>query len=235
MNRSCHPRLVVPIFLFHLLSTALGLNMQGIVSRFSSSIIAKQPVNSRSCASCRHMDKIKPPGYPFEVLRIYVSDDGTFPNNDKYPVLIYQDAYHGSSKEATKCMERDREWTSPWTWGIFSYHHYHSTAWELLVCIRGTASVRMGGPSGPTLSIRRGDLILIPPGISHQQIQDEDGFALLGSYPLKDCSASWTGSVDTLNGPPTKIQRDNIRACPVPGKDPIFGLDILTLCTAKAD
>ena len=29
-------------------------------------------------------------------------------------------------------------WTAPWAWGVFEYHHYHSSAW----CVPG---VRAGG------------------------------------------------------------------------------------------
>lgn len=29
-------------------------------------------------------------------------------------------------------------WTAPWAWGVFEYHHYHSSAW----CVPGVRGVR---------------------------------------------------------------------------------------------
>ena len=83
---------------------------------------------------------------------------------------------------------------------IFSYHHYHTKAWELLLCIRGEASVQIGGASGPKVTISTGDLALIPPGVAHKQLNEKNGFALLGSYPT---FGGFDGDIDTLTGCPT--------------------------------
>jgi uncharacterized protein YjlB len=113
---------------------------------------------------------------------------------------------------------------------IYTYHHYHSTAWELLLCVRGKASVQLGGNTGPTVTVEKGDFVLIPPGIAHKQLNDDTGgFTLLGSYPTQ----GFDGSIDTLTGPPTNEERDNIASCHVPGQD-IFGLDIRQLCEAAS-
>lgn len=86
--------------------------------------------------------------------------------------------------------------------------------------------MQLGGDAGPTVSIGPGDLVLIPPGLAHKQLDATGGFALLGSYPKE----GFDGSIDTLTGPPTDAVRENIARCYVPAKDPIFGLDIEKLC-----
>ena len=111
---------------------------------------------------------------------------------------------------------------------IFSYHHYHSKAWELLLCIRGEASVQFGGGSGPIVTVSTGDLVLIPPGLAHKQLIEKNGFALLGSYP----TVCFDGSIDTLTGFPTETEVERISRCHVPEQDPIFHLDIHELCEA---
>jgi uncharacterized protein YjlB len=63
-----------------------------------------------------------------------MKDDGTFPNNERYPTLIYKNAFHGGEADARRLIVKGNDWTEPWVWGIFSYHHYHTKAWELLLC-----------------------------------------------------------------------------------------------------
>lgn len=65
-----------------------------------------------------------------------------------------------------------------------------------------------------------GDLLLVPPGLAHKQLSTKGDFTLLGSYPAD------SPRVDTLRGSPTPQQRDNIAACLVPERDPVFGLEI---------
>lgn len=112
---------------------------------------------------------------------------------------------------------------------IFSYHHYHSKAWELLICIHGEATIQFGGDSGPTASVATGDLLLIPPGLAHKQLDEKNGFALLGSYPTV---GGFDDAIDTLTGSPTKEEMERIVNCHVPEHDPIFHLDVLKLCQA---
>lgn len=166
------------------------------------------------------------PDRAIEVCRLFMDDDGTFPNNSQYPVLIYKSAFEGSRSEGARRITAQNRWTQPWAWGIFTYHHYHSGQWELLLCVQGAADVQLGGEAGPTVELERGDLVLIPPGFAHKQLHATGGFTLLGSYPVEDRA----GSVDTLTGPPSEEERRNIANCPVPGFDTILGLDIVALC-----
>lgn len=157
----------------------------------------------------------------FDMFRLFMDDDGTFPNNPDQPLLLYKNAWKGSEREARRAITKGNYWTSPWAWGVFPYHHYHSKAWELLVCIQGEANVQLGGSTGPTVLVEKGDVIYVPPGFAHKQIDDRNGFTLLGAYPTE----SLCGSIDTLTGKPTPIERDNIANCVVP-QDTLCGTSI---------
>lgn len=161
----------------------------------------------------------------FEAYRLYCKDDGIFPNNEKYPLILLKGAWNQNKSQQDDAVHQITTvsgWTSPWVWGIYEFHHYHSTAWELLVCVSGSAQVELGGPNSgvPVITVQHGDVILIPPGFVHKQVTATNDFALLGSYPSADVH------IDTLRGEPTQEQRQSIFNCPPPIKDPMFGLDL---------
>ena len=170
------------------------------------------------------------------IHRLFMHDDGTFPNNTEYPVLLYPSIFMGTIDEGIQRITATKAWSPPWIWQIFTYHHYHSTHWELLLCVDGSAEVQLGGDSGPRVTLAPGGMLLIPPGFAHKQISATRRFTVLGSYPTnssrtyRDDAAVDVVDVDTLTRVPTEEQRRNIRNCSVPDTDPILGLDIATLC-----
>ena len=105
---------------------------------------------------------------------------------------------------------------------IFNYHDYHTKAWELLLCIRGSACIQLGRDSGSCTTIHKGDLVLIPTGVACKQLSENDGFSLLGSYPKR----GFDGRIDTCTGRATLEEEKRIDDCYVPLADPIFHLDI---------
>lgn len=170
------------------------------------------------------LEKISVENHSIQAYRLFMKDDGTFPNNLHYPTILLKSPFCGTEKEAENLIVAGG-WTRPWAWGIFPYHHYHSTAWELLLCVRGQAEVKLGGETGPIVSIQKGDLVYIPPGFAHKQIESSGGFTLLGAYPTVGC----TGPVDVLRGVPTARERANIDACVPPQTDPILGLNLSSM------
>ena len=54
---------------------------------------------------------------PFDIYRIYVKDDGTYPNNEEYPTLIYKRAFDGTEADGRRMILNDGGWTNPWLWG----------------------------------------------------------------------------------------------------------------------
>ena len=199
-------------------STVALLATTGKVTSFPNTRqVSKMTVPSKMNRSWGALEPL-PGANSFPLIRIYMKDDGTFPNNSDYPLILYQEAFQGSEQEATKAI-KSYGWTTPWAWGVHPFHHYHSTAWELLLCVSGNAQVQLGGPTGPTIEVKSGDLILAPPGFAHKQVTASGDFTLLGSYPSPV-------HIDTLRGAPTEAQRKSISECQAPSKDPVFGMDL---------
>ena len=147
-----------------------------------------------------------------------------FPNNAAFPLVVYRGVYDRArdGDGAALVAARRTGFTPPWRGVVFGYHHYHSTAWEALLCVAGGADVQWGGPSGPTLALRCGDVALVPPGVAHKQLRSEGGFALLGSYP--DHEGCRTPEADEVRScPGSGAEREQVRRCPPPRRCPFFG------------
>jgi uncharacterized protein YjlB len=157
------------------------------------------------------------------IVRHIIPDDGTFPNNALLPLLVYQQAHRAGEKNAgdlIKELLETNSWTYSWEDGIYDYHHYHSTAHEVLVVTRGSARVQFGGPDGVTLPVETGDVIIIPAGVAHKSLDSTDDFTCIGAYPA--------GQEYDMNygreGERPKAD-ENINALPMPENDPIYGGD----------
>jgi uncharacterized protein YjlB len=157
------------------------------------------------------------------IVRHILSDDGTFPNNGLLPLLIYQKALHLPEKNVTRTIMEFLEtngWVNAWENGVYDFHHYHSTAHEVLVVIEGSARIQFGGPSGIASLMERGDAVVIPAGVAHKAIDLYDNFSCIGAYP--------TGQdYDLKKGEEGEHQLavENIKAVPLPLADPIYGID----------
>jgi|SRR5579862_2232596 len=150
-------------------------------------------------------------------------DTGTIPNNANCPLLIYRGALTLSQDDPAATSERvlrSNQWGGTWRNGIYPFHHYHSTAHEVLICYRGTARVQLGGEPGVTETINLGDVILIPAGTGHKRLHASDDFAVVGGYPR---GQDW----DMCYGKPGERPRTdhNIARVPLPQADPIYGQD----------
>lgn len=156
------------------------------------------------------------------VIAATLSDDGTFPNND-LPALIYRGAIEIADDDSAAAFERmfaAHGWTDSWRNGIYDYHHYHSTAHEVLGIARGDVKVHLGGPHGRVFELSAGDVVVIPAGVSHKNIGSSDDLLVVGAYP-RDTSA------DMCYGKPDErpAADQNIARVPLPEHDPVSGAD----------
>lgn len=163
------------------------------------------------------------PVKPGSITSRLLKDDGAIPNNEKLPLLIYHDALELPEVDPASSIESllaDNGWTNGWRNGIYSYHHYHSTAHEVLVVYAGCAKVKLGGENGVTADIAAGDVLVLPAGVGHKNLGASDDFAVFGAYPKGQ-------DYDLLYGKPgERPQADNnIARVPLPELDPVFGKD----------
>ena len=157
----------------------------------------------------------------FEVTTELLGDDGTFPNNETLPVLIYRGAFDAAAYSSGDDIERtfrQNRWGATWQNGIYSYHHYHSTAHEVLGVARGTATVRLGGDSGIAIDLAPGDVVVLPAGVAHKNEGSSADFLVVGAYPLGQ-------EYDMNYGKPEErpAADRNIEATPLPETDPVHG------------
>jgi uncharacterized protein YjlB len=157
------------------------------------------------------------------IARHLLTADHHFPNNGLLPLLTYAGAINmRDSNDADTIREilETNSWTNTWIDGIYDYHHYHSTAHEVLVILKGSARVQFGGPNGISLILERGDLVVIPAGVAHKRIEEEGGFSCMGAYPDDQ-------QYDIMYGKPEERSQaeENIRRVSLPENDPLYGSD----------
>lgn len=153
-----------------------------------------------------------------EPKRFVLDDDGRFPNS-KLSALVYEGALSGGDL-ASKFEARFEKngWTGSWRNGLYRTHHYHSTAHEVLGVYSGQVSVRLGGPSGPLVTLRAGDVAVVPAGVAHKNEEQSNDFRVVGAYPRGTSADMQYGE----EGERPRTDR-NIAAVPLPGADPVLG------------
>lgn len=152
-----------------------------------------------------------------------LGDDGTFPNNETLPLLVYRGAFQFGRRSPSRTVEevfRAHDWGGIWRDGIFSYHHFHSTAHEVLAVSRGAATVQLGGPDGITRKLETGDVLILPAGVAHKHVRSDVDFQVIGAYPEGQTWDLKTGHADER----PEVDR-NIEEVPLPSADPVYGVD----------
>jgi uncharacterized protein YjlB len=156
------------------------------------------------------------------VITQRLKDDGTFPNNGELPLLIYQSALALPQRNPPALVEdlfASNGWNRSWRNGIFGFHHYHSTAHEVLGVYSGFAKVQLGGENGIIQTIRCGDVVVIPAGVAHKNLGDGDNFRVVGAYPSgqsPDMCYGKTGERPRADG--------HIAGVSLPPMDPVYGI-----------
>lgn len=146
------------------------------------------------------------------------ADDGRFPNS-RLPLLVYRGAI-AADPAAIERSFRANGWSGGWRNGIYPFHHFHSTAHEVLGIARGSAEVVFGGPAGRIVAVRAGDVVVIPAGVAHSNQGDSGDLLVVGAYPRGadyDLRRGETAEHD-------EVLR-NVAAVAVPEQDPLGGPD----------
>lgn len=159
------------------------------------------------------------PPAPASPEQLHLKPNGWMPNNT-LPVLLYRSALPVAPGLAD-VMERlftQNGWPPQWRNGVFDFHHYHSTAHEVLGFAAGHAEIMLGGEQGTTVTVRAGDVAVLPAGTGHCRIAASDDFLVVGAYPPGE---HW----DICRSAASPQVLERIRNIRFPASDPVYGHD----------
>lgn len=149
-----------------------------------------------------------------------------FPSNDM-AVRYYPAAFSKSDEHSTNEIASAKEvethfakngWFNYWVNGVYSFHHFHAEAHEVLACLSGSATLCLGGPEGMEVEIKAGDVVLLPAGVGHQNVTSSPDFRIAGAYPSGQSPDLRRGTVDEWDEVIHKISET-----PIWEKDPVTG------------
>ncbi len=149
-------------------------------------------------------------------------DDGRIPNNPRLPLVLYRDAIDLSGTPDPEVLIEQtfaaNGWGGLWRNGIYPYLHYHSMTHEVMGIARGRATVRFGGYSGRDITVKSGDVIVLPAGTGHQCLNHTPDLPVVGAYPP-------AGKFDLCRGSKAEHAKAiaAIPQVPNPAADPVFG------------
>ncbi len=119
------------------------------------------------------------------IEQLKLQDDGVFPNR-RYPALLYKGVLDIPLLFPVAHVKHQFEkngWSNSWDAGSFEYHHYHSITHEVLGIYKGHTQLQFGGPEGPKIFIEKGDVLVIPARVSHENLGRESAVGVFGAYP----------------------------------------------------
>ncbi|MFB6346815.1 MAG: cupin domain-containing protein [bacterium] len=154
---------------------------------------------------------------------IYLESGSTVPNNPDLPLILYRDVMPDDVSEPASAFEkryRNNDWGGTWRNGIFRYHHYHTTAHEVLGIARGQANVMFGGENGKEVTVRSGDVAVLPAGTGHKNLKSSSDLLVIGGYP-----EGQSADLRRADGSYSEKTLGTITSVPVPDNDPLFGSD----------
>ncbi|GAB3536559.1 cupin domain-containing protein [Pontibacter brevis] len=155
-----------------------------------------------------------------KVIPVLLQPHDNIPNNPHLPLLLYREVFSGNRELERQFKEAfaQHNWAGSWTNGVFDYHHYHSTAHEVLGVAAGSATIIFGGPGGKEVEVKAGDMVVLPAGTGHCRKSASSDFTVVGAYPARQEQYDICTEDDN---PENKKQ--NIKQVTLPKADPVAG------------
>ena len=149
-------------------------------------------------------------------------DDGVIPNHPRWPLVVYRKAVSLPKAFDPAAVFEElfgaNGWGESWRNGVYDYLHYHSRIHEVMGVARGSAVVQFGGKEGREVTVKRGDVLVLPAGTGHECVSASEDFLVVGAYPP-------TGTYDVCRTSPEeykKAVKSVLKVVP-PRRDPIYG------------
>ncbi|KAF3482551.1 cupin domain-containing protein [Arthroderma uncinatum] len=170
------------------------------------------------------MEKMVRPLPELQVTKCLIPAWRDIPNTSlqSKPLLIYHSVFDfASSDEVRKHLDTVGAVTPQWTYSMYTTDHFHSTTHEVLGVVAGRAKLCFGHEQNPDRyepTVSRGDVIIVPAGVSHRLLEDVDGgFAMVGAYPPgKQWDMCYGGEEDA-----GKV--DSVKSVRWFDRDPVYG------------
>src|SRR5262249_31852928 len=91
---------------------------------------------------------------------------------------------------------------------------------EVLGIARGAVRVQFGGRKGRKITLKAGDVVVLPAGTGHQRLGADKDLLVVGAYPS-------AGKYDECRSSKSEHERALIviPKVPLPKKDPVYGAD----------
>ena len=150
---------------------------------------------------------------------LHLSRNDWVPNNEQLPVLLYRAAMTMAGADPAALFEErflHNGWPPQWRDGVYDFHHYHSTAHEVLGFAQGHARIILGGANGVQIDVHPGDVAVLPTGTGHCKLEASADFLVVGAYPPDQ---NW----DICRSAPSQEAIQRMRHLPFPNSDPVTG------------
>lgn len=151
------------------------------------------------------------------------NENEPYPNNT-LAVLYYENALNerlesGYSSEDVVEFFENNGYENGWINGIKDQHHFHSNAHEALAVTKGEVTVQLGGPNTDIITLRKGDVVLLPAGTAHKRLDGTENFEVVGAYPANG------ENLDMQYGDASDYEaiKENIENVGIPRTDPVTG------------